>query len=65
MWSNTCRREVEIEITEANGMFLCECGAEMKKVYSAPILTRLSEAEAVERFDEFLPGRRKLGRAAH
>lgn len=55
--SKTCRREVETEISNKNGTYFaprCECGSEMKKVYSAPAFTRLSEAEAVERFGEFV-----------
>ena len=54
-----CRNEVEIQtpIAHKNGMCFertCpECGSEMKKVYEAPILTRLSKSEAVERFGGF------------
>jgi hypothetical protein len=54
--SNTCRREVEIEIPPSCGKTgeisnpTCACGAEMKKVYSAPVLRTLSEAEAIQRF---------------
>ena len=59
--SKTCRREVETETSNKNGTFFaptCECGSEMKKVYSAPAFTRLSEAEATERFGEFVQAKR-------
>jgi hypothetical protein len=36
----------------------------MKKVYSSPVLSRLSEAEATERFGEFLPRKKPFGKAA-
>lgn len=56
--SESCRHEVETDIPVArtNGAFLkqtcSECGSEMKKVYSAPAFTRVSKAEAIERFDD-------------
>lgn len=65
--SNTCRREVEIETTRMKGTSFsptCECGSKMKRVYSIPVLTRLSEAEATERFGEFVQGRRELKKGA-
>jgi|GEM_PF-6775409 len=61
--SKTCRREVETETSNKNGtLFIprCVCGSEMKKVYSAPVFTRLSEAEAAERFGEFAWARIKM-----
>jgi hypothetical protein len=60
--SKTCRREVEIETSRKNGTFFsptCECGSEMKKVYSGPAFTRLSGAEATERFGEFVRARKR------
>jgi hypothetical protein len=60
--SKTCRREVETEASNKNGTFFtptCECGSEMKRAYSAPVFTRLSEAEATERFGEFVRARKR------
>lgn len=56
--SSSCRREVEMEIppSYAVGEILnpkCICGAEMKKVYSKPVLSGLSKEEAVHRFGNF------------
>ena len=59
--SKTCRREVE---TETLFIPRCVCGSEMKKVYSAPVFTRLSEAEAAERFGEFAWAKIKMKRGA-
>jgi hypothetical protein len=60
--SKTCRREVETEASNKNGTFFtptCECGSEMKRAYFAPAFTRLSEAEAAERFGEFVRARKR------
>jgi hypothetical protein len=65
--SKACRREIEFEISRMSGTFpnpTCECGSQMKRVYSAPAFTRLSEAEAAEHFGEFLPGRKTSGKTA-
>lgn len=59
--SETCRRESEIEVIGKNGTFFsptCDCGSEMKRVYSAPAFTLQSGAEATQRFGEFV-GERK------
>lgn len=64
--SITCRHEVETETSNKNGTFFaatCECGSEMKKVYSSPVFTRLSEAEATERFGEFVRAKTMKSRA--
>jgi len=57
--SSLCRREVEIEIPPArpdSGTFhpICNCGSEMKKVYSKPSFLKLSMAEAMRRFGELV-----------
>jgi len=60
--SKTCRCEVETEISNKSWTSFtptCECGSEMKKVYSAPVFIRLSEAEAIERSGEFVRARRR------
>lgn len=47
--SATCRREIEIELSHGvldENSKVCSCGAEMKKVYTAPAFRKLSEAEA-------------------
>ena len=45
--STTCRREMEFEVSHGgiSGRVakVCPCGAEMKKVYAAPILRKLYE----------------------
>ena len=56
--SNACRREVEIEITADRTARetlnpKCICGAEMKKIYSKPVLFSLSKEEAIHRFGDF------------
>lgn len=61
--SKTCRREIEIESSRMNGTFFsptCECGSQMKKVYSPPAFTRLSGNEATERFGELVRGSKTL-----
>ena len=53
--SRACRRETQFESSRMNGASFrptCECGSPMKKVYSTPLCTRLSEAEATKRFGE-------------
>ena len=53
--SENCRREIDIEVPpgsragEASNP-ACTCGAEMKKVYSAPVFEELSKTEAIQRF---------------
>ncbi len=57
--SSSCRQEVEAEtpFDHMNGTVLKQtcsvCGSQMKKAYSAPVLTRLSKTEATERFGDF------------
>ena len=57
--SQICRRETEIEsphgdIAVEAASPICTCGTNMKKVYTTPILRRLSKVEASQYLDGIL-----------
>jgi hypothetical protein len=50
--SETCRREIEIEIAIGDAAEnapspICTCGVTMKKVYTVPVVLKLSKEESV------------------
>ena len=51
--SKTCGRTIELEIRHPNDTHLnpspiCGCGAAMKKVYSTPVLFRLTKTDVTQ-----------------